>query len=205
MLWLEWRKRIHFFHTLLFPSFCLNCGCPGNYLCADCFLFLNESQPSCFYCGQLNRRGLACPDCVAGITGFVSAWEQEGLTDKIVDFIRERELTEVLDFLTDRALLVFIDNKSFDLFWLTWFSFETDIIPFRGSETTQKDFSLNQRMANRLIGKTNRDKNKINGAGSKKAILIALVGEKSISLKARQLADQGYDEIWALVLTHNSC
>jgi competence protein ComFC len=68
---------------ILFPKFCIGCGREGLYICKDCEVFLSEVLPS--------------PEVT-------SAWEYEGLIEKLIYKIKFDGCYHIIDELVERAL-----------------------------------------------------------------------------------------------------
>lgn len=49
---------------LLFPKKCINCGCPGDWVCESCIKEIKfVSTDTCFFCGRISEDSKICKKC----------------------------------------------------------------------------------------------------------------------------------------------
>ncbi len=196
----RWIKAIKFIYSLLFPSFCLNCGQEGPYICDKCSLFLIESENP-FQINCLLKNGqdrLPLDRCLI-------VWESNAFFDKIRNIIYSQKAYHVLEYLSEKALKIFLNDPKLNSFWLAWFDSSTKIIAVNSPEENKKNFPFAKIIIDKFIKLTDRDNNLSKTLNQKNIILVSFCWHEGLLLKARALKDKNSDFIWVLVLTGKPC
>lgn len=106
---------------LLFPSYCVNCGRLGEYLCTKCSKRLRKSLPECYKCRRLSPRYLTHISCKeANIQAVFVGWQYNSVAKKLLSQYKYRcaySLSKILsEFLikrlTETGFLKNIDSDS---------------------------------------------------------------------------------------------
>lgn len=197
----RWIEKIKFFYTFLFPPFCLNCGREGDYICDQCSLFLIESEN----CLKANR-SLKNKQKQLSIDQYLIAWENNIFFRKVRDVIYSQKSYHVLEFLSEKALKIFIDNPDLKYFWSAWFNPSTEIIAVNSPEESKRNLLLAEIIIDRFVKLTNRRDNLMKTSDQRNIILVSFCWHKELFSVAETLKDKNFNIIiWALVLTGEPC
>jgi ComF family protein len=81
---------------LIFPKRCVQCGLPGEWLCAECATQLRSVEVGCRRCGRPSSRPTeSCPECRGrelAFVGAVAAFVYEGPARRLVTACKFRHL-----------------------------------------------------------------------------------------------------------------
>ena len=105
---------------LLFPTHCINCGRPGEYLCTMCQKRLKSSLPECYVCRRISNQYITHPKCnKLSVNSVFIGWEYDSIAKKILSEFKYRyayKLSEILSELLIKRLKQtrFIDNLPSD-------------------------------------------------------------------------------------------
>ncbi|MDD3474507.1 MAG: ComF family protein [Candidatus Dojkabacteria bacterium] len=70
---------------LIFPTYCLNCGRSGEYLCTECQKKLERSIPECYICRRISNRYVTHDQCnYYGINSLFVGWRYNTVARKII-------------------------------------------------------------------------------------------------------------------------
>lgn len=102
---------------LIFPKKCVNCKKIGDYVCADCFVFLSfEPKPICLVCKKLSINNLTHKECLKrySIDGYFSALATNKLSFKLLSRFKSKPyLGNLTKFLTELFYESLIQNEYF--------------------------------------------------------------------------------------------
>jgi len=90
---------------LLFPTFCINCGKPGKYLCSICQKKLRNTLPECYVCRRISPQYLTHTKCNKwGIKALFVGWQYDDITKKILGQYKYRYAYKLSKIITDLLL-----------------------------------------------------------------------------------------------------
>jgi ComF family protein len=70
---------------IFFPTYCINCSHPGEYLCSDCLKKLKCTLPECYICRKISNGYTTHKNCNQfGIENFFVGWEYNEIAKKIL-------------------------------------------------------------------------------------------------------------------------
>ena len=70
---------------LLFPTYCINCGKSGEYLCTKCQKELQRTIPECYVCRRISNSYKTHEKCnIYGIQSLFVGWQYNDIAKKII-------------------------------------------------------------------------------------------------------------------------
>jgi len=93
---------------LLFPTYCMNCGKGGKYLCTKCQKRLERSVPECYMCRRISTNYKTHDKCnIYGIESLFVGWKYNQIAKKIISQFKYRysyKLGEIISELLIKRL-----------------------------------------------------------------------------------------------------
>lgn len=92
---------------LLFPTYCINCQRPGNYICMKCRKKLKNSLPECYICRRVSTQYLTHKQCRKNnLEAVFIGWRYDDIAKKILSQFKYRyayKISKILaNLLVDR-------------------------------------------------------------------------------------------------------
>jgi ComF family protein len=98
---------------LLFPSYCINCGKPGEYLCSLCKKKLKNTLPECYICRRISKSYKTHSYCISGgINSVFVGWQYNEVAKKILSQFKYRYAYRVSKILS-KILLERLEKTGF--------------------------------------------------------------------------------------------
>jgi ComF family protein len=99
---------------LLFPSYCINCGRVGQYLCTKCQKKLKNTLPECYACRRLSNRYLTHKECNRfNINSVFVGWQYDSIAKKFLSQYKYRYASNLAKILSN-LLIQRIKDTQFD-------------------------------------------------------------------------------------------
>ena len=87
---------------LLFPSYCINCGKVGEYLCTKCQKKLKNTLPECYVCRRLSNRYFTHNKCNRyNLNSVFVGWQYDSITKKLLSQYKYRYASKLADILSN--------------------------------------------------------------------------------------------------------
>ncbi|HQO27808.1 MAG TPA: hypothetical protein PKX21_01985 [Candidatus Pacearchaeota archaeon] len=191
-----------FIYSQLFPPFCLNCGRRGAYVCPECQVFLVEAEPACPACGQASPGGWLHQKCFSSLDRRIVAWENQGLAKRLIATINQSRASHLLEYLGLQALASFLKSDSYNDLSRLFSDCSVEIIaappPQKMADCSDLSSVLVQQIVN--FFRNEQLQNQAIKPKEKKAVLVSLEDHADIKAKARELKDNGFTQVFSLVL-----
>jgi len=98
---------------LLFPSYCINCGKPGELLCTECRKKLRSSLPECYVCRRVSSQYLTHKKCNKwNIDAVFIGWRYDSIAKKLLSQFKYRYAYKLSKLIT-KLLLDRLRNTGF--------------------------------------------------------------------------------------------
>lgn len=99
---------------LFFPSYCINCGRVGEYLCTKCQKELKNSLPECYACRRLSNRYLTHKKCQKyNLEAVFVGWQYDSIAKKLLSQYKYRYASRLAQILSS-LLINRINDTHFD-------------------------------------------------------------------------------------------
>jgi len=93
---------------LFFPTYCINCGMSGEYLCTKCQKKLQKSIPECYMCRRISNNYKTHDHCdIYGIESLFIGWQYNQIAKKIISQFKYKysyNLAEIISNLLIKRL-----------------------------------------------------------------------------------------------------
>lgn len=90
---------------LLFPTYCIECGRPGEYLCTLCKKKLRKSLPECYVCRKISNRYMTHKCCKNNnINAVFVGWQYDNISKKILSEFKYKYAYKLSVILSDLLL-----------------------------------------------------------------------------------------------------
>lgn len=131
---------------LLFPTYCINCGMSGEYLCTKCRKKLKNNLPECYICRRLSEKYSTHPTCNKfNLDAVFIGWQYDEIARKLIVQYKYRYAHKLAKVLT--KLLI---NRLIETHFIDSLTRDTIIIPVPIHTSHYLDRGFNQ---SSLIGK----------------------------------------------------
>lgn len=137
--------------NLLFPTYCISCGRPGNYLCEICQKKLKNSLPECYVCRRISNRYKTHEKCNRyGINHVFVGWQYDIIPKKILSQYKYRYAYKLSEILSTLLL-----KRLYDTNFRTILSKQSIIvpIPIHKSHKNMRGFNQSALIASQLSKK----------------------------------------------------
>ncbi len=137
--------------NLLFPTYCISCGRPGNYLCEICQKKLKNSLPECYICRRISNRYKTHEKCnKSGINYAFIGWQYDIIPKKILSQYKYRYAYKLSEILSTLLL-----KRLHDTNFITILSKQSIIvpIPIHKSHKNMRGFNQSSLIASQLSKK----------------------------------------------------
>ena len=98
---------------LLFPSKCLGCKKPGNYICLKCIKKISSPEPICPLCKKHSQSGKTHKSCKkkGNLEGLISVWRYQGVIKRAILKLKYSFVTKISDELISISTLRLKENR----------------------------------------------------------------------------------------------
>jgi competence protein ComFC len=140
---------------LLFPSFCINCKRPGEYLCPICQKKLKNSLPECYVCRKISNKYKTHTECnTVGLDAVFVGWQYDETAKKILSEYKYKYAYKLSEIIT-KLLYGRLENTRF----IECISPNSIFvpIPIHKSHQNSRGFNQSTLIAQKLSGKMGLD------------------------------------------------
>ncbi|HCC68095.1 TPA: hypothetical protein DEP90_02740 [Patescibacteria group bacterium] len=87
---------------LFFPTYCINCGRVGSYLCPWCIKKLKNALPECYVCRKVSNKYITHDECNKdGLDRVFVGWEYSNISKKILGQYKYRYAYKISEILSN--------------------------------------------------------------------------------------------------------